>query len=39
MEEYADDLYDYCQFGYGENRDGVLLVVSIGCLLYTSRCV
>ena len=22
MEEYADDLYDYCQFGYGENRDG-----------------
>lgn len=30
MEEYADDLYDYCQFGYGENRDGVLLVVSIG---------
>ncbi len=24
MEEYADDLYDYCQFGYGENRDGVL---------------
>ena len=30
MEEYADDLYDYCQFGYGENRDGVLLLVSIG---------
>ena len=30
MEEYADDLYDYCQFGYGENRDGVLLVVSTG---------
>ena len=30
MEECADDLYDYCQFGYGENRDGVLLVVSIG---------
>ena len=30
MEEYADDLYDNCQFGYGENRDGVLLVVSIG---------
>ena len=27
MEEYADDLYDYCQFGYGENRDGVLLLV------------
>lgn len=30
IEEYADDLYDYCQFGYGENRDGVLLLVSIG---------
>ena len=30
MEEYADDLYDHCQFGYGENRDGVLLLVSIG---------
>ena len=26
MKEYADDLYDYCQFGYGENRDGVLLL-------------
>ena len=30
MEEYADDLYDYCQFGYGANRDGVLLLVSTG---------
>lgn len=30
MEEYADDLYDYGQFGYGENRDGVLLLVSTG---------
>lgn len=29
MEEYADDLYDYCQFGYGENRDGVLLVIGL----------
>lgn len=28
MEEYADDLYDYCQFGYGVNRDGVLLLIS-----------
>lgn len=25
---YADDLYDYCQFGYGENKDGVMLLVS-----------
>ena len=30
MEEYADDLYDYGQFGYGENRDGVLLLISTG---------
>lgn len=30
MEEYADDLYDYCQFGYGADRDGVLLLVSVG---------
>ena len=30
MEEYADDLYDYCQFGCGENRDGVLLLISTG---------
>ena len=30
MEEYADDLYDYCQFGYGADRDGVLLLVSTG---------
>ena len=30
MEEYADDLYDYCEFGYGADRDGVLLLVSIG---------
>lgn len=25
---FADDLYDYCQFGYGTNRDGVLLLIS-----------
>ena len=30
MEEYADDLYDYCEFGYGADRDGVLLLVSVG---------
>ena len=29
MEAYADDLYDYCQFGYGPDMDGVLLV-SVG---------
>lgn len=26
---FADDLYDYCQFGYGANRDGVLLLISM----------
>ena len=30
MEQYADDLYDFCQFGYGADRDGVLLLVSVG---------
>ena len=30
METYADDLYDYCQFGYGADMDGVLLLVSKG---------
>ena len=29
MEAYADDLYDFCQFGYGQEMDGVLLV-SVG---------
>ena len=27
--EYADDLYDYCSFGYGANRDGLILVISL----------
>lgn len=27
--EYADDLYDYCSFGYGANRDGLILVISM----------
>ena len=30
MEAYADDLYDYCQYGYGPDMDGVLLLVSVG---------
>ncbi len=25
---FSDDLYDYCQFGYGTNRDGVLLLIT-----------
>lgn len=27
--EYADDIYDICNFGYGENRDGILLLISM----------
>ena len=27
---FADDLYDYCQYGYGPDMDGVLLLVSVG---------
>lgn len=27
--EYTDDIYDYCGFGYGENRDGLLLLISM----------
>ena len=26
---YADDLYDYCSFGFGANRDGLILVISM----------
>jgi uncharacterized protein len=25
---YADDMYDYCHFGYGPDKDGVMLLVS-----------
>ena len=27
--EYADGLYEYCEYGYGKNRDGLLLLISI----------
>lgn len=27
--DYADDFYDYNGYGYGENRDGLLLLISI----------
>lgn len=27
---YADDYFDYNGYGYGDNRDGILLLVSIG---------
>lgn len=26
---YADDLYDYCGFGYGPEKDGILLLISM----------
>ena len=29
VEAYADDLYDACNFGYGDDHDGVLLLVSL----------
>lgn len=28
-QDYADDWYDYCEFGYGSNKDGVLLLISM----------
>lgn len=27
--EYADDLYDECRFGYGADKDGLLLLISM----------
>lgn len=27
--DYADDLYDQCEFGYGSTRDGLLLLISM----------
>ena len=29
VEEYADDIYDRADMGYGQTRDGVLLVVDL----------
>ena len=29
VQEYADDIYDYGNFGYGESKDGALLLISI----------
>ena len=29
IEACADDLYDYCNFGYGPDRDGLMFVVSM----------
>ena len=27
--DYADDIYDYSNFGYGESKDGALLLISV----------
>lgn len=36
---YADDYFDYNGYGYGEDRDGIILVVSMGTRdLYISTC-
>lgn len=29
-QEYADDYYDYNGYGYGESRDGILLLIDMG---------
>ena len=29
IQDYADDWYDYCEFGYGSNKDGALLLISM----------
>ena len=29
VQDYTDDCYDYCEFGYGSNRDGALLLISM----------
>lgn len=28
-QDYADDIYDYSNFGYGESKDGALLLISV----------
>lgn len=30
VQEYADDIYDYGNFGYGQDKDGILLLISLG---------
>ena len=33
--EFADDFYDYNGYGAGENRDGILLLISMAAVSYT----
>lgn len=28
-QEYTDDLYEYCDFGYGDGRDGIMLLLDM----------
>ena len=28
-QECADDIYDYCKYGYGQNKDGIMLLISM----------
>ena len=28
-QEYTDDLYEYCDFGYGDERDGIMLLLDM----------
>lgn len=39
VEEFADDYYDYNNYGYGENADGLLFMLNMGDRdYYTSTC-
>lgn len=29
VQEYADVVYEFCKYGYGENKDGLLLLISM----------
>lgn len=29
VQDYADEWYDYCEFGYGSDKDGALLLISM----------
>ena len=29
IQEYADVVYEFCKYGYGENKDGLLLLISM----------
>lgn len=35
-QEYTDDLYEYCDFGYGDGRDGIMLLLDMDGNWYIS---